>query len=121
MGNFTSRENGGNVSQGNSHDSGDVLERPSKRLKVSRTSVAISNDTNEENKKNDVIKTLTLPPEVWAMVSLRCTIFNSHSLGITTYANLLVKHDVCHLNICTNWSNMTSVTRPSTFDLNGSN
>ena len=111
MGNLTSRENGGNGSQGsNSHDdSGDVRERPSKRLKVSRTSVAISNDTNEEN-KNDVIKTLTLPPEVWAMVSLRCTIFNSHSLGITTYANLLVKHDICHLNICTNWSNMTSVT-----------
>ena len=44
MGNLTSRENGGNSSQGsNSHDdSGDVRERPSKRLKVSRTSVAIS-------------------------------------------------------------------------------
>ena len=54
MGNLTSRENGGNGSQGsnNSHDSGDVRERPSKRLKVS--SDAISNDTNEENKKNDV-------------------------------------------------------------------
>ena len=78
MGNLTSRENGGNGSQGsNSHDSGDVLKRPSKRLKV-----AISNDTNEENKKNDVTNTLTLPPEVWAMVSLSSAPFFLTLIGI---------------------------------------
>ena len=80
MGNLTSRENSGKSSQGsNSYDSGDVRERPSKRLKVSRTSVAISNDTNEEN-KNVTTKTLTLPPEVWAMVRLLVYHFSQLSL-----------------------------------------
>ena len=95
MGNLTSRENGGNGSQGsNSHDdSGDVRERPSKRLKVSRTSVAISNDTNEDN-KNVTTKTLTLPPEVWAMVSMSSIIYKSLST-LTTSDNLRPATWIC--------------------------